>query len=161
MAAFMSTHDSYLLAWSAVITQDIVAPLRKRPMSTRGRIWLTRALIIAIGLFLLLWGLWFEIEDSVWNYMAGTGTIYLAGALSCVGAGLYWKRASRMGARAALVAGILGVGTMIPWERLGYPGVDVRLIAVLTFALAIVGMVACSLIFPDRPAAEPEEAPSE
>ena len=28
-AAFMSTHDSYLLSWSSVITQDIVAPKKR------------------------------------------------------------------------------------------------------------------------------------
>ena len=27
VAAFMSTHDSYLLCWSSVLTQDVVAPL--------------------------------------------------------------------------------------------------------------------------------------
>ena len=27
IAAFMSTHDSYLLCWSSVITQDIIGPL--------------------------------------------------------------------------------------------------------------------------------------
>lgn len=26
LAAFMSTHDSYLLCWSSVITQDVIAP---------------------------------------------------------------------------------------------------------------------------------------
>ena len=27
-AAFMSTHDSYLLAWSGVIVRDVISPLR-------------------------------------------------------------------------------------------------------------------------------------
>ena len=35
IAAFMSTHDSYFLCWSAVITQDVVAPLRKNGLSTK------------------------------------------------------------------------------------------------------------------------------
>ena len=26
VAAFMSTHDSYLLCWSSVLTQDVIAP---------------------------------------------------------------------------------------------------------------------------------------
>ena len=39
VAAFMSTHDSYLLCWSSVITQDVVAPLAEslgRPLGARG-----------------------------------------------------------------------------------------------------------------------------
>ena len=27
LAGFMSTHDSYLLCWSSVLTQDVIAPL--------------------------------------------------------------------------------------------------------------------------------------
>jgi len=35
MAGFMSTHDSYLLCWASVITQDVVAPFYK--VGNRGR----------------------------------------------------------------------------------------------------------------------------
>ena len=41
IAAFMSTHDSYLLCWSSVITQDIVAPLQKNGLTEAARIKLT------------------------------------------------------------------------------------------------------------------------
>jgi len=104
LAAFMSTHDSYLLAWSSVITQDVVAPL-KGGLSTKGRVILTRVLILAIGVFLLIWGLWYPIEGSVWEYLAMTGTIYLSGAFALVTGALYWKKANTPGAIAALICG--------------------------------------------------------
>ena len=30
LAAFMSTHDSYLLCWSTIIINDIISPLSKK-----------------------------------------------------------------------------------------------------------------------------------
>ncbi|HIE50596.1 MAG TPA: sodium:solute symporter family protein [Armatimonadetes bacterium] len=153
MAAFMSTHDSYLLCWSAVLTQDIIAPLCRRPLSDRARILLTRIWIVLIGVFLLIWGLWYEAPVSLWNYMAGTGTIYLAGAFAVIVGGLYWKRASSTGALIAILCGLCAVPTIIPgaMERLALTDKE---IAVLTFILCGVGMVVGSLLFPDRPKEE-------
>lgn len=152
-AAFMSTHDSYLLSWSSVITQDIIAPVKKSPLSDKRRLLITRICIVSIGLFLLFWGLWFEAPVSLWNYMAVTGTIYLAGAFTVIVAGLYWKRASSTGALIALFAGLLAVLGIGPWTR----GDNVpfylsdKFIGLATFVVAFLGMVIGSLLFPDKP----------
>jgi SSS family solute:Na+ symporter len=151
-AAFMSTHDSYLLSWSSVITQDIVAPLKGDRLSDKGRLFVTRISIVGIGLFLLIWGLWFEAPVSLWNYMAVTGTIYLAGAFSVVTAGLYWKRASKTGAMIALAAGLLAVLGIGPWtrgENIPFYSSD-KFIGAMTFVIAILGMILGSLVFPDK-----------
>lgn len=148
LAGFMSTHDSYLLAFSGVITQDIVAPLRGGRLSDRGRMALTRVLILVIGVFLLVWGLWYRLEKSLWDYMALTGTVYFAGALPVLVGGLYWRRASSTGAMLALLAGLVA---LIP---IFAASLDVRAVALFTFALATVLMVVFSLLFPDRPKAE-------
>ena len=108
LAAFMSTHDSYLLCWSGVVAQDIVAPLCGG-LSDRQRVLVTRVSIMAIGAFLLFWGLWYEVEQELWDYLAITGTVYLSGALPVIVGGLYWKRASSTGALAALACGLIGV----------------------------------------------------
>ena len=108
LAAFMSTHDSYLLCWSGVVAQDIVAPLCGG-LSDRGRVLVTRVSIVVIGAFLLFWGLWYEVGQELWDYLAITGTVYLSGALPVIVGGLYWKRASSTGALAALVCGLIGV----------------------------------------------------
>ena len=69
IAAFMSTHDSYLLCWSAVITQDVVAPFCKNGLSTKTRVLITRIAIVAIGLFIWGWGLFYKGSDDIWDYM--------------------------------------------------------------------------------------------
>jgi len=151
-AAFMSTHDSYLLSWSSVITQDIVAPFKKGQLSDKSRMLITRISIVCIGIFLLIWGLWFEAPVSLWNYMAVTGTIYLAGAFTVVTAGLYWKKASKTGAMIALFAGLLALGGIGPWtrgENVPFYASD-KFIGLITFVIAILGMIIGSLLFPDK-----------
>jgi len=154
VAAFMSTHDSYLLCWSGVITQDILGPLFG-PFSQRTRILITRIGILAIGAVLLTWGLWYELSSNLWNYMAVTGTVYLAGALPVVAGGLYWKRASTAGAYFALLGGLTGLLAMDPsiamLKKLGLTvsGADITLLA---FAVSAGGFVAGSLLWPNRKA---------
>ncbi len=121
IAAFMSTHDSYLLCWSSVLTQDVFAPLLGDRLTPKGRIALTRVLIVLIGLYVLYWGLVYTGEDDIWDYMAVTGAIYFTGAFALLLGGLYWKRASSTGAFLALLAGctaILGLGPV--QIRIGY-----------------------------------------
>lgn len=109
IAAFMSTHDSYLLCWSSVLTQDVVAPLSIGELSNQRRIFLTRVFIVLIGAFIWGWGLFYEGSDSIWDYMVITGSIYFTGAIVILVGGLYWKRASRAGAMAALLAGATAI----------------------------------------------------
>lgn len=151
-AAFMSTHDSYLLSWSSVITQDIIAPIKKEKLSDKSRLLITRITIVGIGVFLLTWGLWFEAPVSLWNYMAVTGTIYLAGAFTVVTAGLYWKKASSAGATIALYAGLIAILGIGPWTRGEHVPfyLSDKFIGLMTFVLALVGMVVGSLLFPDK-----------
>jgi len=151
MAAFMSTHDSYLLSWSSVLTQDIISPLVKRELSEKTRITITRAGIVTIGIFLLIWGLWYEAPTSLWSYFAITGTIYFAGAFSVVVAGLYWKRASRTGAMASLLCGLFALLGLINWSTTeNFSWVSEKYIALFTFALSFSAMIAGSLLFPDK-----------
>ncbi len=159
IAAFMSTHDSYLLCWSSVITQDIVAPLRPGGLSARSRVLLTRILIVVIGLYVLWWGLFYEGNDDIWDYMAVTGAIYFTGAFAVMFGGLYWKRASSTGAVLALLSGstaLLGLGPVQALLGMSgrFTGAQVGL-ATVVFSLVV--MIAGSLLFPDKSA--PTETP--
>ena len=161
LAAFMSTHDSYLLAWSAVICQDIIAPVASlfgRDLSDRARIVVTRILILAIGVFVLYWGLWYEVPGTVWGYLAMTGTMYIAGAMMVLSFGLYWRRASVAGAYGALILGCIPgliyivasvinsqavAGADKGWNAVAWAGLT-------GYPLALAGMIAGSLVWPHR-----------
>jgi len=153
VAAFMSTHDSYLLCWSSVLTQDVVAPISEslgREISPKARITLSRVFIIAIGIFVLCWGMTYSGGDDIWDYMAITGAIYFSGAFALLLGGLYWKRASTTGAFLALLTGfgaILGLKPVQKWFDVDWPGANVGLCSI---GATILAMVAGSLLFPDR-----------
>jgi SSS family solute:Na+ symporter len=158
LAAYMSTQDSYLLAFASVITQDVVAPLRKEGLSDKARIVITQASIVAIGAFLIVWGLWYPLSKTLWDYMAATGTVYLSGASAAVAAGLYWKRASRAGAILALLGGLVSIFSVVPKEYLPLWLASSRIgewysdknVAVATWVLCAALMVVGSLVWPDK-----------
>lgn len=177
IAAFMSTHDSYLLCWSSVLTQDVIAPIRQSrgtPLSSKARVVLTRVLIVVIGISVLLWGLVYEGRNDIWDYMAVTGAIYFSGAFALLLCGLYWRRASSTGAFLALLAGgtaILGltplqdalgrwltglagvaanVGLMAPLQNAVHVEIRSERVGLVSIAATILVMVLGSLLFPDR-----------
>jgi len=160
IAAFMSTHDSYFLTWSSVITQDIVAPLQKKPMSTKARIRLTRMLIVLMGGYVLYWGLFYKGREDIWDYMAVTGGIYFTGAFVVLMFGVYWKRTSSFGALLGLLSGLfmllglepiqIAVGLKFQkdegeWEEL----LTSPQIGLLTVGIAVVLTIIGSLVWPD------------
>ncbi len=169
IAAFMSTHDSYLLCWSSVLTQDVVAPIAQsvanQHLSNKSRITLTRIFIVLIGAFIWGWGLFYEGSDSIWNYMVITGSIYATGAIVVLVGGLYWKRASSAGAMVALLTGasaILGLEPVRHFliENIGksveldvdYWKVSITssVVGLFSLGLTTVLFIATSIIFPDK-----------
>ena len=167
IAAFMSTHDSYLLCWSSVIVQDIVGPLSDKPLGIAARVRLTRIAIVAIGIYIWVWGLFYKGSDDVWDYMAITGAIYFTGAFAVLTGGLYWKRASSAGAFTALLAGCSAIIGLEPIRRpVGYAilktfgheptrtAIDDLLtterVGIGSVLLTLVVFFGVSLMFPDR-----------
>ncbi len=154
MAAFMSTHDSYLLCWSSVLTRDVVGPMMGRELSDRTQIKITRLIIVLIGAFLLIWGIWYPLPDSVWIYMSVTGTIYISGSMAAIIGGMYWRRASSAGAMAALLCGLLAVVGLLadlPQIKPYFPQwLTPPLLGLFTYALCAVVFVVVSLLVPDR-----------
>lgn len=159
LAAFMSTHDSYLLCWASVIVQDVIDPCSGGKLSVKMRLFLARLLIFLIGVFLLVWSLWYPLGQDLWDYMAVSGAIYSIGALVVLVGGIYWERASSAGAWCALSVGCLAVLGLTPVKKavglgrleqlLGYR-IESWDVGVAVTLLAVVLMIAVSLWLPDR-----------
>ena len=109
LAADMSTNSSYLLAWSSVIYNDLLYPIHKGNWSSNKALSVNRWLIAGIGLFLLLYGLWYPLKGDLWVYLQVTGTIYLSSISVLLIAACYWPKANDWGALAAIF-----VGSIIP-----------------------------------------------
>ncbi|HUT32014.1 MAG TPA: sodium:solute symporter family protein [Planctomycetota bacterium] len=157
MAAFMSTHDSYFLCWSSVITRDIIAPLRRERLNDRQQIRIARIAILCIGAFLLVWGVWYKLPDSVWNYMAVTGSVWLCGSVVVLVGGMYWKRASSAGALAALLGGLMSIPVIFLPEDLKNDTLLMGQIGLENYAFCVVLFVFFSLRYPDRKGSPAQE----
>jgi solute:Na+ symporter, SSS family len=159
LAAFMSTHDSYLLCWASVIVEDVVNPLMGERLQTRSRLVLARVLIFLTGIFLLAWSIWYPMGQDMLDYLAVSGAIYFTGAFVVLLGGLYWKRASRTGAYLAIAAGTCALLGLTPVQQAlnlteEHLGVHITgaHIGLATTALSLLAMVAGSLLFPsERP----------
>ncbi|MEE9402455.1 MAG: sodium:solute symporter family protein [Desulfobacteria bacterium] len=157
IAAFMSTHDSYLLCWSSVLSQDVVAPIAEtlgRPLSGQARITLSRFFIVAIGLYVLYWGLIYDGDDDIWDYMAITGAIYFTGAFAVLLGGLYWQRASTTGAFLSLLSGLSAIVGLGPVRTKVSELVGMTLtsegVGLFTVAFSLSVLFFGSLLFPDK-----------
>jgi len=173
LAAFMSTHDSYLLAWSSVIVRDVISPIAAIRRGERSgsagsgedatsggltgkqAVFWTRVVVVLLAAFLVIWGLWYKLPDTAFKYMYITGTIYFSGVLGAVVGGLYWKRANTVGAYCSLILGALApIGFIVlnifkeslpGWSWLGIV-TKVNTAGILSLTMAVLGMVVGSLL---------------
>uniref|UniRef100_UPI00404B798A sodium:solute symporter family protein n=2 Tax=Cephaloticoccus sp. TaxID=1985742 RepID=UPI00404B798A len=146
LAAEMSTDSGYLLTWATVIYNDLITPCLRQPLSPRGRLLLTRLLVLGIGVFLLFYGLWYELPGNAWDYLAVTGNIYLASVFTLLVAGLYWPRANARGAYCALIMGAIGPITFLLIGKTY--SIPPEVAGAAAFGLAALGMIFGSLSKP-------------
>jgi SSS family solute:Na+ symporter len=147
LAATMSVNSSYLLGWSAVISQDVVLPLAgllgRPPIGSRTQLLVNRIANLFVSMFLMFWGLYYTPPGAVYLYLNITGTIFLAGAFVSVIGGLYWKRASTLGGYLAMVFG--ATGAIVPFFFFHW---NENVTGFMAFGLAACGFVIGSFARP-------------
>ncbi len=150
LAAEMSTDSGYLLTWATVIYNDLISPLVRRPLSETTRLLIVRSLVVAIGVFLVFYGLWYELPGGAWDYLAVTGNIYLASLFTLLVAAVYWPPANSWGAMAAIVLGAIGplsfliVNAVVPPDSPWHMAPEVAGFA--SFGMSFAGMIVGSLL---------------
>ncbi|MHB9139344.1 MAG: sodium:solute symporter family transporter, partial [Victivallaceae bacterium] len=130
----LACDSSYLHSWGSIFIQDIILPLRKRPLTPKEHINLLRWAIIGVAVFGFLFSLLFRQTEYILMFFALTGAIFLGGAGSVIAGGLYWKKGTTAGAWAAMISGSgLAVGGIIlqqcwktihPWLLHLFPNVQ-------------------------------------
>ena len=150
LAAFMSTHDSYLLCWSTIITNDIVEPFLGKKISSQRKIFITRLCILLLGFYIFVWGMFYEGSDAIWDYLGITGAIYFTGAISVVVLGVYWKKASSTGAILSLLGGFSAIIGLEPIRNaIGIKLSNPSVIGLSSLMFTVILMILGSLLFPD------------
>jgi len=161
VAADMSTDSSYMLTWGSVIYNDILAPFHKGRWSEPRGLLVNRCIIAVIGMFLLLYGLWYPLKGNLWDYLAVTGTIYLASISVLLVACCYWRRANSWGAAAAIFCGAIFPSGFLVLEQLPSTAGFAKQIGpyysgIAAYVVAALAMVIGSLLKPQPRASSAE-----
>jgi solute:Na+ symporter, SSS family len=145
LAASVSTYAGYFLGWSAILSQDVVSPLLGRRLSNQGQLRLTRATIVALTVFIMIWSLVYRVPGPAFFYLQVTANLFMAPTLVTVVAGLYWSRASSAGAWLAYLLGAgASLGYLIPSL-----GLSVATAGNMSWGLSLAGLLTGSFAFPD------------
>jgi SSS family solute:Na+ symporter len=124
LAFFISTNNTYLHSWGSILVQDVIMPLRKKPLTASQHIRYLRFSIFGVAIFIFFFGLYFPLEDYIYMFLTITGAIYTGGAGSVIIGGLYWKRGTTAAAWAAMIVGsvssISAIVLQIIWEKIPF-----------------------------------------
>ena len=114
LAAFISTHDTYLHSWGSVFIQDVVMPFREKPFTPKQHIRALRWAIVGVAVFIFFFSFFFKQNQYIMLFFAITGAIFVGGSGAVVIGGLYWKRGSTAAAWSAMIIGSsISVGGII------------------------------------------------
>jgi SSS family solute:Na+ symporter len=124
-------------SWGTIFIQDVVMPLRKKPLTPAQHINLLRGSILGVAVFIFLFSLFYRQNAYLLMFMVFTGTIYLGGAGAAFIGGLYWSRGTTAGAWSALILGLV-------WQIVQRIWPNFPLNSNWIFAIA---MVSCSTLY--------------
>ncbi|MCK5127051.1 MAG: sodium:solute symporter [candidate division Zixibacteria bacterium] len=114
LAAFISTHDSYLHSWGSILVQDVIMPFRKKPFTPKQHLRALRLAITCVAVFIFFFSLLFKQSEYIFLFFAITGAIFAGGSGAIIIGGLYWKRGTTSAAWAAMITGSsIAVGGII------------------------------------------------
>jgi SSS family solute:Na+ symporter len=106
LAAFISTHDTYLHSWGTMFIQDVILPFRKKPFTPGQHLWLLRCAIFGVAVFIFGFSLIFEHTQRVSQYCAITASVFIGGAGTVIIGGLYWSKGTTPAAWTAIISGL-------------------------------------------------------
>jgi Na+/proline symporter len=109
LSVIMSTASGTLLAPSVTISENIIKEfMPHHRMSQRKLLWITRAVVVAFTMLVVIYSLWsLQSETSIHQMVENAYKVTLACAFVPLVAGLYWTRASNLGAGLSIVLGLV------------------------------------------------------
>ncbi len=105
LAAFISTHDTYLHSWGSIFIQDVIMPFRNKPFDKETHLKVLRYSIFGVAIFIFFFSLLFQQNQKIALFFAITGAIFAGGYGAVIIGGLYWKRGTTAAAWTAMCMG--------------------------------------------------------
>ncbi|MBC8105588.1 MAG: sodium:proline symporter [Anaerolineae bacterium] len=135
--------SGHVHSWGSILIQDVILPLRKKPLSPRQHIWALRVAVIGVAMFAFAFSLLFQQTQYIALWWALTAGVFTGGAGAAIIGGLYWKKATTSAAWSAAVTGsalsLIGIGlsnkTSWQWiiSKVGSPFAGITLPPVFWF----------------------------
>jgi len=152
LAASMSTYASYLLSWSAIISQDIIGVAVKRitgrTLASRKQLVVSRLTMAAIIVFIIWWSFFYRSEEMLLFYLMLAANLFLPGTLIAAFFGLYGKKTSwgllRARTLGAYLAFTFGAFPTVWFFLPSHP--PAGKLGALSYAAALVGMILGSVL---------------
>lgn len=143
VSVIMSTASGTLLAPSVTFTENVLKSFLPK-LTDRQFLWTTRATVLVFAVIVTAYSL--RTNDSIHQMVEHAYQITLAGAFVPLVAGIFWKRASNLGAGLSI---LLGLST---WILLAVTGVNDPVPPQLVgLAASAVGMIVGTVIHPRPP----------
>lgn len=114
LCASISTQSAYMHSWSSILIQDVILPLRGKPISPARHLLLLRLSAIGVASFTFVFAMFYEQNQAIALFLALTGAIFAGWSGAVIIGGLYWRRGTTQGAWAAAILGIgIALGGLI------------------------------------------------
>ena len=114
LAAFVSTHDTYLHSWATILVQDVIMPFRDKPFDKDTHLKVLRYSIFGVAVFIFLFSLLFQQNQKIALFFAITAAIFAGGSGAVIIGGLYWKQGTTAAAWTAMIVGaVVSVGGVL------------------------------------------------
>ncbi|MBN1554787.1 MAG: sodium:panthothenate symporter [Phycisphaerae bacterium] len=124
----ISTDDSRIVNCSAGIIQDIVVPLRKKPLTPKEHLFWLRMCALGVAIFFFLFSMFFVQIDYINMFITIMLGIWTGGAGAVMVFGLYSRFGNTAGAFTSLFLGssisVGGVALQSAWAKHVYPFLD-------------------------------------
>lgn len=146
ISAIMSTTSSGLLAPSAIISENLIRPYFGEKLDDRHFLWILRINVVLVALIAVLMASW---KSNIYELVAGASILMLVSLFVPLTAGLYWNKASKMGALMSMVFGMIAY---LAAENYDW----VEETHLFGLGVSILSMILGSYSFPDKNLSENE-----
>jgi SSS family transporter len=138
ISAIMSTTSSGLLAPAAILSENLIRPYFGRHLKDKHFLWILRINVVLVAAIAVGMATW---KSDIYELVAGASILMLVSLFVPLTAGLYWKKASPIG---ALLAMFIGMAAYLVAESF-LPEQETHLLGLLASGLA---MAVGSFLFP-------------
>ncbi len=140
LSAIMSTTSSAILAPAAIVAENIIRPLSKKSFSDKEMLMLTR---LSVLLFAMIATVMACLRSNIYELVGESSVLSLVSLFIPLVFGLYWKRATSVGAVTSIVGGAAA------WFI--FVNIDIDIPALVPATLvSLLGMIVGSLVFPKK-----------